>query len=131
MFSGSLELVKANVRTYGCIDVCDFVPGWFQDTLKDIGGRFILALLDVDLRESLETCVLALWGKMQPGSKMFCHEAPHMENVQIFWDEQLWRDYMQVKRPPGFIGAGTGLPLLVSDGIIGSALGYAVKEQED
>jgi hypothetical protein len=131
MFSGSLELVKSNVRRYGCIHVCDFVPGWFQDTLGELDERFILAFLDVDLRESLKTCLLALWDKMQPGSKMFCHEAPHMDNVSIFWDEQLWRDHTAAKSPPGFVGAGTGLSLLVSDSIVGSALGYALKQQDE
>ena len=46
------------------------------------------------------------------------------------YGEIIWGDYMGGREPPGFIGAGTGLPLLVSEGIIGSALGYAVKQQD-
>lgn len=87
----------------------------------------MVAFLDVGLKESLETCVIALWNKMQPEGILFCQEAPRMENVGIFWDVQFWKDYMNVTSPPGFIGGGTGLPLLVSGGVIGSALGYAIR----
>jgi len=130
-FSCSLGEVKRNILKYGCIDVCDFVSGWFEDTLQDLDKKIIVALLDVDLRESLETCVQALWDKAQPGCKFFCHEAPHLENVRLFFDDSFWKEKMKQNISPGFIGGGTGLPLLMTGRIIGSALGYSVKASED
>ena len=47
-FSGSLEEVRHNVTTYGDIDACTFVPGWFEDTMKNCPSPVAAAYLDVD-----------------------------------------------------------------------------------
>ena len=56
-YAGSLEEVRENIHKYGCIDSCEFVKGWFNDTLPDLNSPVLLAFLDVDLEASLETCV--------------------------------------------------------------------------
>ena len=45
---------------YVCIG-CEFVKGWFKDTLPRMEGSILLAFLDVDLEASLHTCVRYIW----------------------------------------------------------------------
>ena len=55
-FSGSLEEVRANVERCGEIDVCEFVAGWFDDTLPGLDLEIAGAYIDVDLAASTRTC---------------------------------------------------------------------------
>ena len=126
MFSCSLDTVKNNIQKYGDISVCEFVQGWFQDTLPHIKGPFIMGFIDVDLKESLKTCITFLYKEFLEDSRIYCHEAPHLENVKIFFDNH-WFNLQFKEEAPGFYGAGTGLPLLHVSNTIGSALGYAEK----
>lgn len=86
----------------------------------------MVAFVDVDLRKSLETCVRYIWPKLHKGCIMFCHEAPHMSNVRLFFDKNWFlREFGE--SAPCFWGAGTGLPLLRGSNLVGSALGYSIK----
>jgi len=51
LYSADLESVKRNVSTYGKINVCEFVPGWFVDTLAEhtFQHPVRVAYLDCDL----------------------------------------------------------------------------------
>ncbi|MEZ6063132.1 MAG: hypothetical protein R3C19_22535 [Planctomycetaceae bacterium] len=48
-YSASLETVTKNIRDWGSIECCEFVPGWFAETLPTFGEPVVLAMLDVDL----------------------------------------------------------------------------------
>ena len=60
-YAGSLEQVRSNIGRYGAIEVCEFVQGWFNETLPHLNGPVLLAFLDVDLEDSLDTCVRHIW----------------------------------------------------------------------
>ena len=60
-YAGSLDEVRHNVAQHGCLEVCDFVPGYFQETLPRFNARVATAFIDVDLRSSLECCLAWLW----------------------------------------------------------------------
>jgi hypothetical protein len=123
-FCGHLEEVKENIQRYGDISVCDFVKGYFCDTLPKLDGRtYVTAYFDVDLHKSLEDCLVALWPRMRPGARVYSHEAQDIQFVSIFFDNSWWREHLD-QAAPGFLGAGTGLPLGVGSG---SGLGYAMK----
>jgi hypothetical protein len=126
MFAGALEEVRANVERYGEIGCCTFHPGLFADTLPGFDEPVVLAFLDVDLRESLETCVRALWPRLRDGGTLFIHEAPHHEIASFFFDERWWRENLACA-PPGLVGAGCGIGLLPLDGFWRSALGFTRK----
>lgn len=109
-YSGSLEEVKDNVGRYGSISACEFVSGWFKDTLPQFRQPVVLAFLDVDLEASLHTCVLNLWPLLVPGGYIFTDECVGTDYVSLFYSETWWNKYLNTT-PPGLIGAGTGLPL--------------------
>lgn len=120
---GSLDLVKSNVAKYGALDVCTFVRGYFDSTLPEFSEAVAFAFCDVDLRESMETCLRYLWPLISSNGILFTHEAHHLEIASLFYDPVIWDG-----APPGLIGAGSGLGLSpMPDGSFGSCIGYAVK----
>ena len=127
-YSASLETVKANVERFGEIEVCEFVKGYFDQTLDKIDEEIILVFEDADLRSSVETCIKSLWPKLQPGCCFYCHEPWASQIVELFYCAEFWRDGLSCE-PPGFHGSGFGVPLGMAKG---SGIGFAKKiEMED
>jgi O-methyltransferase len=123
---GTLEEVRENITRYGNVGVCNLHVGYFEETLPKFRKQSVFAFLDVDLRDSLETCLESLWPLLQDGCYIFTHEAPHMEIASLFFCEHWWCSNVRCK-PPGLVGAGTGLGLLPASGGFRSDLGYTVK----
>jgi O-methyltransferase len=125
-FCGTLEEVRNNIAQFGDLAVCNFNVGYFDQTLPGFQRRCIMAFLDVDLVDSLETCVKYLWPRVQDGCHVFTHEAQHMEIPAFFFDQSWWRSNLQCSAP-GLVGAGSGIGLQPSSGGFRSDLGYTVK----
>jgi len=120
---GPLEAVKTNVAKYGAPNVCTFIEGYFDSTLPGFSEPVAFAYCDVDLRESLQTCLQYLWPLMPAGGVLYTHEAHHLEIGSLFYDPAVW-----VGSAPGLVGAGSGLGLLpMPDGSFGSCLAYTIK----
>jgi hypothetical protein len=109
-YLGTLPEVKANLKKYGAIECCEFVQGWFKDTLPDLDRPVLLAFFDVDLEASLSTCVRYVWPHLVERGYIFTDECVHTNYVALFYSEKWWRRNFD-RVPPGLIGAGTGLPL--------------------
>jgi len=122
-FAGGLDEVKHNIGRYGKISVCEFVKGYYEQTLNQLQGSYVLAFLDVDLHKSLKECLTSLWPRLVNGSYLFSHEAQDIAFTFLFFDKKWWEENLKCE-PPGFVGAGTGLPSGIGEG---SGLGYAVK----
>jgi O-methyltransferase len=120
-FASRLEDVRANVARYGDASVVDFVPGWYQDSLRQLSEtRIVCLFLDVDLHESIKTCVSMLWRHIEPGCKVFVHDVDRAPVVQPFQDAAWWNQHVE-GRMPRFVGALTGM------GRRRPLLGYATK----
>lgn len=124
---GTLPEVKSNISQFGNISACNFNVGYFDQTLPHFQRKCILAFLDVDLVDSLESCLKYLWPLLQDGCYLFTHEAHHLEIAAFFFGEDWWRANMNCDAP-GLIGAGTGIGLVAASGGFCSALGYTVKD---
>jgi len=122
-FAGGLKEVKDNISRFGKIDICRFVEGYYENTLVQLDGSYVLAFVDVDLHKSLEECLSSLWPRLINGAYLFSHEAQDLSYTSLFFDKKWWQENLNCD-PPGLVGAGTGLPLGVGEG---SGLGYAVK----
>lgn len=123
---GDLEEVKRNISRYGDLSICNFNVGYFENTLPKFNKQCAFIFLDVDLRSSLETCLIYLWPLLQDGCYLFTHEAPHMEIASLFFDSQWWHNKLNCDHP-GLIGAGCGLGLTPGRGGFRSSIGYTVK----
>ena len=109
-YLGTLDEVQSNIKRYGAIECCEFVKGWFKDTLPKLDSPVLLAFLDVDLEASLHTCVRYIWPNLIDQGYIFTDECVGTDYVALFYSEKWWRKYFD-RVPPGLIGAGTGLPL--------------------
>jgi len=109
-YRGAIEEVRANIERCGAIECCEFVRGWFHETLPRQNGPVVLAFLDVDLEASLETCVRHLWPRLHDKGYIFIDEVVGVDYCALFYSERYWAKYFN-RAPPGLIGAGVGLPL--------------------
>ncbi len=118
-----LEGVIDNVKKFGNIRSCEFVKGYFLDTLKDIPTESVILIFeDADLASSVADCLRQLWPKLQNGCKFYCHEPWSIQVVSLFFNEVWWRDNLGM-HPPGFWGSGYGIRV----GLRASGVGYARK----
>lgn len=120
-FASQLDIVRATVGRYGEPAVVDYVPGWYDQSLGQLAGTPIACLfLDVDLNESVKTCLAELWTSVAQGGKVFVHDVDRPPVVDPFQDGPWWSSRVGT-RVPEFVGAGRGL------GRLRPLLGYAVK----
>jgi len=120
-----LEGVKNNVEKFGNIKTCQFVKGYFENSLKNIDtDSIVLIFEDADMPSSVQDCLRYLWPKLQEGCKFFCHEPWSINVVSLFYDRKWWKDNLNT-HPPGFYGSGHGI--ISGLGLIYSEIGYAKK----
>lgn len=122
MFCGPLEEVRENLRNFGALEVCDFIPGFFSESLNALDGPVAFAFLDVDLESSTRDCLRALWPRLVEQGAIYSDDAGDLDVVRVYFDEPWWREQFGIDAP-GFVGSGCGLPLSPSY----SSLGYTRK----
>jgi hypothetical protein len=106
-YAGSLEEVRNNVEKHGEISVCEFVKGFFENTLPNFKERPAAIFMDVDYIESARTVIKHLWPKLRAGGYLFSHEALVADFIKglsnsKWWQKELGHD------PPLILGAGYG-----------------------
>jgi O-methyltransferase len=74
-YAGTLDEVRGNIGRFGRLDVCEFFPGWFSETLHRLTGPISVAFADVDLATSTREVVAATWPLLSPGGILFVHDA--------------------------------------------------------
>jgi len=85
---GDFEEVKQNISKYGSIESCEFIKGWFKDTLPKLNSSVILAYVDVDLVESFDVCIKNIWPYLVESGYIFIDEAQATNYVALFYSEK-------------------------------------------
>jgi hypothetical protein len=76
-YSGSLDEVKRTVAAFGCADVVQFVPGFFDRSLPFLEvPRLALIWADVDLASSMASVLSALYPKLDREGVLVSDEVP-------------------------------------------------------
>jgi O-methyltransferase len=109
-YAGALEEVQSNIGKYGAPECCEYIRGWFKDTLPRLCEPVVLAFLDVDLEASLSTCVRFIYPNLAPTGYIFIDEVTGTDYCALFYSERWWQQRFG-RTPPGLIGAGVGLAL--------------------
>jgi O-methyltransferase len=99
-YTGRLEEVKGNVGQYGALDVCEFVPGWFEDSMPGFREPIAMAFVDVDLASSTATCLRYLYPLLMPGGSIFSHDGHLPLCIAVIRDDQFWNNIVGAPRPP-------------------------------
>ena len=99
-YAGGLDEVKGNVARWGAPEVCEYVPGWFENSMPGFHRPVAAAYVDVDLASSTRTCLKHLYPLLIPGGAIFSHDG-HLPLVQeVLTDDAFWRGEVGVPRPP-------------------------------
>ncbi|MBN2310817.1 MAG: class I SAM-dependent methyltransferase [Candidatus Hydrogenedentes bacterium] len=122
MYTGTYDEVRGNIRRFGALDACSFVPGFFSDTLHTVPAPVAFVFVDVDLVSSMRDCIVHLWPKLIEGGYFYTDDSADMEVVQLWFDTPWWREQFGCPAP-GYVGSGCGLPLSIGN----CTLGYAQK----
>jgi hypothetical protein len=125
-YAGSVAEVRENIRRYGVLDVCVFHQGFFSETLPGFNEQLVFAYIDADLTSSVRDCLKYVWPLLLDGSYLFTDEAHHTEIAGLFYDPAWW-NAEQHCTPPGLVGGGNGLGLLLHPGGFRSSLGFTAK----
>ncbi|MDA0323235.1 MAG: hypothetical protein O2923_11050 [Verrucomicrobia bacterium] len=109
-FKGSLELVRANIQMHGSLEACDFIQGWFEETLTAdrLPEQIAFAFADVDLANSSTCCFTSLWPRLSSRAVYATHDAAYLKVLQVFYNSGLWSNG-RGSTPPILFGAGFGL----------------------
>lgn len=103
-YSGTLEEVRANVTRWGEISACEFVPGYFDDSMPGFDRPVVAAFLDVDLAASTRTCLKHLYPLLVPGGTIFSQDGHLPLVVKEIQSEQVWTEIHYPR--PALHGAG-------------------------
>jgi O-methyltransferase len=104
-YRGSCEEVKRNVSKFGKINRCEFIPGWFDDTMPSFREPIAAMYLDVDLAASTRTCLKYLYPLLEPGGVLYSQDGHLPLVIDVFNDRSFWRNEVGYARPE-VIGLG-------------------------
>lgn len=109
-YAAKLDKVQANIKRYGDLSVCNFVKGWFDQTLIPVNlpSKAAFAFTDVDLANSAKDCFVAIWPMLSDRGIYVTHDVAYIKVLQALLDPLLWkRKFKSI--PPILFGAGYGL----------------------
>jgi O-methyltransferase len=112
-YAATLDEVRHNIRSFGSIDSCTFVPGLFADSLPTLDVAPAVVFIDVDYVSSALDCLRCLWPRLRPGGLFFTHEASFFEYVEGITNPEWWHEHIS-QCPPALLGAGYGVNSLAS-----------------
>lgn len=105
-YAGQLDVVRNNIRNYGRLEVCEFVKGWFDDTMPGFDKPIIVAYIDVDLAASTRTCLKYLYPRLVKGGVIFSQDGHLQPVVDVLKDDEFWENEVGAKRPR-MVGVGS------------------------
>ena len=98
-FKGALEEVRDNIKMYGEIEVCEFVQGWFEETMPSFREPIMGAILDVDLVSSTKTCIKHLYPLISDGGFLCSQDGDFPLIIEVLEDDNFWEVEVKVKKP--------------------------------
>ena len=99
IYCGTLDEVKRNVSRYGEIKVCDFIKGWFEDTMSKFSKPIVAICLDVDLASSTRTCLKYLYPLLVPGGVLYSQDGHFPLVIDVFNDDEFWNKEIGYPKP--------------------------------
>ena len=98
-FCGAREEVEHNISSFGVAEVCDYVEGWFDETLPNFDQPVLGAYIDTDLASSTKTCLKYLYPLLVPGGVLISQDGDFPIVVEVFKDKRFWEEEVGVPLP--------------------------------
>jgi len=99
LFKGGLAEVKNNIETYGESEVCNYVKGYFEDSMSKFTEKIAFAYLDVDLASSTRTCLKYLYPLLSKGGTIMSQDGDFPLVVDVFNDNDFWQNELGIPKP--------------------------------
>lgn len=96
---GTIEEVKNNIKEYGALEVCEFIKGWFDDTIQDFNKPVLLMFLDVNLASSTRICLRYLYPLLVPGGVIYSHDGDLPLVINVYEDNDFWQKEIGYPKP--------------------------------
>lgn len=98
-FFGALAEVKENIEKYGDIHSCEFLKGWFEETMPNFNEKILAAYIDVDLASSTKTCLKYLYPLLVPGGVICSQDGDFPLVIEALEDDTFWENELGINRP--------------------------------
>ena len=98
-YRGALDEVKDNVGRFGAIEQCEFIKGWFDNTMPGFREPIVVAYIDVDLVSSTKTCVKYLFPLIQPGGVLISQDGHLPLIIELLDDDSFWTKEIGCAKP--------------------------------
>lgn len=98
-YKGTIEEVKSVIRKYGRIENCEFIKGWFNDTMPNFKEPIAVAYIDVDLKSSTETCLKYLYPLLADKGILFSQDGHLPWIIELLKDNSFWEKIVKIKKP--------------------------------
>lgn len=120
-YKAQLEQVKTNIEAAGGdLSVCEFVEGFFGDSLPGLHVEPAFIFSDADLVSSTRDVLQFLWPKLRRRGRFYMHDANLPRLVMGVLDPEYWVKVIGTY-PPVMFGAGHGC------GLFAGGIGYCEK----
>ena len=94
-----MDEVRDNVRRFGEPSICEFVKGWFEDTMPGFNRPITTAYIDVDLANSTRTCLKYLYPLLVPGGTLYSQDGHLPLVIDVVNDVGFWENEVGCPRP--------------------------------
>jgi len=98
-YMGSLDEVKQNIGRFGHLPSCEFIKGWFDDTMPNFDKKVGVAYIDVDLESSTKSCLRYLYPKLISGGSLFSQDGHLPLIIKLLSDENFWQKELGIAKP--------------------------------
>lgn len=98
-YYGTLDEVKRNIAMYGNIEVCEFIKGWFDDTMPKFSEPIAAIYLDVDLASSTRTCLKYLYPLLITGEVLYSQDGYFPLVIDVFNNDKFWEEEVGCPKP--------------------------------
>jgi len=98
-YFGSLEEVKKNVEKFGDIKNCEFIKGFFDETMPGFKKSLAVGYLDVDLASSTKTCLQYLYPLLIKDGVLLSQDGHLPWIIELLSDKDFWQKELNVQMP--------------------------------
>lgn len=98
-YRGTLDEVRENIKKFGKIEYCEFVKGWFENTMPIFKKPVVTAYIDVDLASSTKTCLRYLYPVLVKRGIIFSQDGHLPWIVDVLSNDDFWKKEVHYPRP--------------------------------
>jgi len=98
-FKGSLDEVKTTISSYGSLENCIFIKGWYENSMPSFKNSLSAIYIDVDLASSTKTCLKYLIPLLTKGGSVASQDGHLPLVIEVYRDKDFWNNVLLSEVP--------------------------------